>query len=102
MTKKSGNNNAMKTMQHLRVVFNYIKNSGEVFADPFADFKMKFENNERDYLEQEELSLLQNKTFGSERLERVRDIFLFSCYTGLSFCDPSYIRNSLFNNGYAY
>jgi site-specific recombinase XerD len=87
LAKKSGNNNAMKIMQHLRVVFNYIKNSGESFADPFADFRMKFENKERDYLNQEELTLLQNKTFGSERLEKVRDVFLFSCYTGLSFCD---------------
>jgi hypothetical protein len=48
---------------------------------------MSFEKKERDYLEQEELSVLQNKQFGSERLERVRDIFLFICYTGLSFCD---------------
>ncbi|MDR1984781.1 MAG: site-specific integrase [Prevotellaceae bacterium] len=86
-THRSGNNNAMKTMQHVRAVFNYIKNTGENFADPFANFKMSFEKKERDYLEQEELSVLQNKQFGSERLERVRDIFLFSCYTGLSFCD---------------
>jgi site-specific recombinase XerD len=86
-THKSGNNNAMKTMQHVRVVFNYIKNSGETFADPFANFKMSFEKKGRDYLDQEELRVLQNKTFGSERLDRVRDVFLFSCYTGLSFCD---------------
>jgi hypothetical protein len=32
-THKSGNNNAMKTMQHVRAVFNYIKNSGETFID---------------------------------------------------------------------
>ncbi len=86
-THKSGNNNAMKTMQHVRSVFNYIKNSGETFIDPFANFKMSFETIERNYLTRGELNVLYNKKFGSERLEKVRDTFLFSCYTGLSFSD---------------
>jgi integrase/acyl carrier protein len=86
-TYKSGNNNAMKTMQHLRSVFNYIKNSGETFIDPFANFKMSFETIERNYLTQDELHVLYNKKFGSERLDKVRDTFIFSCYTGLSFSD---------------
>lgn len=86
-THKSGNNNAMKTLQHVRAVFNYIKNSGETFVDPFANFKMSFETIERNYLTQEELNALYCKEFGSERLEKVRDAFLFSCYTGLSFSD---------------
>ena len=86
-THKSGNNNAMKTLQHIRCVFNYIKNSGETFIDPFANFKMSFETIERNYLTREELNELYTKKFGSERLEKVRDTFLFSCYTGLSFSD---------------
>ncbi len=86
-THKSGNNNAMKTLQHVRCVFNYIKNSGESFIDPFANFKMSFETKERNYLTKEELTVLYNKKFGSERLDKVRDTFLFSCYTGLSFSD---------------
>ncbi len=86
-THKSGNNNAMKTMQHLRSVFNYIKNSGETFIDPFANYKMSFETIERNYLTREELNTMYSKKFGTERLERVRDTFLFSCYTGLSFSD---------------
>jgi hypothetical protein len=60
-THKSGNNNAMKTMQHVRSVFNYIKNSGETFIDPFANFKMSFETIERNYLIREELNVLYNK-----------------------------------------
>jgi site-specific recombinase XerD len=84
---KSGNNNAMKTLQHVRCVFNYIRNSGESFIDPFANFKMSFETKERNYLTKGELNVLYNKKFGSDRLEKVRDTFLFSCYTGLSFSD---------------
>lgn len=84
---KSGNNNAMKTIQHVRAVFFYIKNTGEYFADPFANFKISFEKIERFYLTKEELEVLYKKKFGSERLERVRDVFLFCCYSGLSYSD---------------
>lgn len=86
-THKTGNNYAMKTMQRLRSVFNYIKNSGETFIDPFVNFKISFETIERNYLTQEELNVIYKKKFGSERLEKVRDTFIFSCFTGLSFSD---------------
>lgn len=84
---KSGNNNAMKTIQHLRAIFFYIKNSGEYFPDPFANFKISFEKKERSFLTKAELIALYNKKLPSERLERVRDIFLFCSYTGLSYSD---------------
>lgn len=84
---KSGNNNAMKTMQHVRAVFCYIKNTGEYFSDPFANFKISFEKIERSYLTKEELEILYNRKFGAERLEKVRDVFLFCCYSGLSYSD---------------
>lgn len=84
---KSGNNNAMKTIQHLRAIFFYIKNTGEYFPDPFANFKISFEKKERSFLTKTELIALYNKKLPSERLERVRDIFLFCSYTGLSYSD---------------
>lgn len=84
---KSGNNNAMKNIQHLRAIFFYIKNSGEYFPDPFANFKISFEKKERSFLTKAELIALYNKKLPSERLERVRDIFLFCSYTGLSYSD---------------
>lgn len=84
---KSGNNNAMKTIQHLRAIFFYIKNIGEYFPDPFANFKISFEKKERSFLTKAELIALYNKKLPSERLERVRDIFLFCSYTGLSYSD---------------
>ena len=40
---------------------------------------------DRGYLSQDQLEVLYNKEFASERLEKIRDFFLFSCYTGLSF-----------------
>lgn len=83
----SGNNNAMKNMQRLHAVFNYAKNAGNVFVDPFGNFKMSFEKADRCYLEKEEIDRIYNKRFSSQRLEKVRDVFVFSCYSGLSYSD---------------
>jgi site-specific recombinase XerD len=98
-THHSGNNNAMKNMQKLRALFNYIKNTGETFIDPYANFRMSFEKADRDYLDQEELNTLYTKRFTSERLEKVRDVFLFSCYTGLSFSDVCDLKKENIRQG---
>ena len=42
---------------------------------------------ERDFLTEEELNRIYNKRFSSERLTLVKDIFIFSCYTGLAYID---------------
>jgi integrase len=42
---------------------------------------------ERDLLTEEELNRIYNKRFSSERLTLVKDIFIFSCYTGLAYVD---------------
>jgi hypothetical protein len=83
----SGNNNAMKNMQRLKAVFNYIKNTGVTFVDPYGNFKMSFEKADRSFLNMDEVNEILNKKFASERLEKVRDVFIFACYTGLSYSD---------------
>ena len=42
---------------------------------------------ERTFLSDEELQILHDKEFAMERLNKVKDIFLFSCYTGLAYID---------------
>ncbi len=42
---------------------------------------------EKEFLTGGELELLSKKEFSIERLEQVRDIFLFCCYTGLAYVD---------------
>lgn len=48
---------------------------------------MKFEKSDRQFLTSRELELLATTNFRSESLERVKDMFLFACYTGLSYID---------------
>lgn len=74
----------MKNLQRLRAIFNYITTTGySEFRDPYLGFKMSFEKHSREYLEKEEIDIIYHKKFQSKSLERVRDIFVFSCYTGL-------------------
>ena len=81
------NNTAMKSIQRFRTILTYIKNTGVDFINPFTNYKFKYQKVDRGYLEQDEIDRIYNKKFASNRLEQVRDMFVFSCYTGLSYID---------------
>lgn len=55
--------------------------------DPFVKFKLKFEKKERDFLSKMELQKVDDFSSPFERLMVVKDLFIFSCYTGLSYRD---------------
>ncbi len=55
--------------------------------DPFLGYRLKIRTAERGFLSDQELQVLQEKQFDIDRLETVKDIFLFCCYTGLSYID---------------
>jgi len=91
---KSAHNNAMKAMQRLRKIFYFAKNTGLNIPDPFWDFNIGFETVEREFLSQKEIDTIQNKQFATKRVEQVRDLFIFSCYTGLSYIDLCNLKES--------
>ena len=47
---------------------------------PFERFKLRFQKSERDFLTTDELEVLENFSFSTARLNRVKDLFVFSCY----------------------
>ncbi len=55
--------------------------------DPFVGYRLKIRTAERGFLNNEEMQSLHEKEFDIARLKLVRDIFLFSCYTGLCYID---------------
>ncbi len=81
------NNSACKLVKHFRTMFNLALNNGWIHADPFSTYKVQYERVDRGYLTQEELARLTQREFNSPRLTMVRDMFLFSCYTGLAYTD---------------
>src|SRR5690606_4221925 len=61
--------------------------NGWLDKDPFRNYTSRLKKVERPFLSKEELQKIASKEFGAERLEQVRDIFLFCCYTGLAYAD---------------
>lgn len=55
--------------------------------DPFVNYQRRYKKVERAFLTQRELTLIEETTFTHIGVERVKDVFLFSCYTGLSYID---------------
>ena len=93
-------NGAMKHAERLRKMVNLAVKEEWLDKDPFKKYKLKFEKKDRGYLTQEELQRIEEKDFVIERLNQTRDIFIFSCYTGLSYAEvydlePSHIVTGL-------
>lgn len=57
-----------------------------IFRNPFINYKIEDEKSERGYLSQREVEILMNWKL-DKRLERTRDVFIFCCFTGLSYID---------------
>ena len=55
--------------------------------DSFANHKLRYELVDRGYLTEEEVLRIMKKHFDIERLELVKNIFIFSCFTGLAYID---------------
>jgi hypothetical protein len=67
------------------------KNNGWIFMDPFVNYKIRFNRVDRGYLTDQEMQTIMDKEFVSKRLEQVRDIFIFSCFTGLAYVDVKHL-----------
>ncbi len=61
--------------------------SGWLKVDPLQDHKLSLKETDRPYLTELELHSIKDKHFKNLRLDQVKDIFLFSCYTGLAYAD---------------
>jgi site-specific recombinase XerD len=84
---KCGTNAILKHIERIRKVIKLAINCGWLEKDPFANFKCLQEKTHRTFLTKEGLASIESKDFSLPRLDRVRDIFIFSCYTGLAYVD---------------
>ena len=87
-------NTTSKFLQRFKSIILIAKNNGWLYHDPFANYKIKLVKVDRGYLTQEELEVIMQKDFSIKRLEQVRDIFIFSCFTGLAYIDAKNLRET--------
>jgi site-specific recombinase XerD len=92
--RRCSHNTTMKYLANFKkVVLLCIKN-GWLQKDPFIGFKLTKKEVARPFLTAFELQDIASKEFKAERLTLVRDIFLFSCHTGLAYADVKKLKRS--------
>ena len=85
--KHCQNNSALKHLKNLKKVVRIALANDWIKKNPFYGIHFKQEEVNVEFLSREELDILMNKEFAIKRLEQVRDIFIFCCFTALAFVD---------------
>lgn len=87
--KSCQNNSALKHIKNFRKVIRIAIGNDWIKRDPFFGLRFKAEEVKVDFLSNDELKRIRQKKITIPRLERIRDIFVFCCFTGLAFVDVS-------------
>lgn len=85
--RKCANNSAVKYMKNFQKIINICFANDWIEKNPYVNYKSKLTPVTPDFLTELQLEAIKNKIFKTERLTLVRDIFLFSCFTGLAYID---------------
>lgn len=94
-----GNNTTVKYLGNFKKIVLACVKKKWLPCDPFLDFKLKKNKVKKLALSKSELAKLEEKTFTIDRISQVRDIFLFSCYTGLAYIDTKQLKSSDIGKG---
>lgn len=92
--RNCANNTAVKYIKNFNKIIKICLANDWLDRNPFANYKSKVKEVERVFLTEDEIQALMNKEFKTERLALVRDIFLFSCFTGLAYIDVKNLTKS--------
>ncbi|MEO4875026.1 site-specific integrase [Bacteroides uniformis] len=85
-------NGAVKYLSLLKKVVNRAVANNKIAFNPFASYKLERQEVSPDFLNEDELRRIINFNSPLPRLERTRDMFLFACYTGLSYIDVKTLK----------
>ena len=92
--RNCANNTAVKYLKNFNKIIKLCLANDWLDKNPFANYKSKVKEIERVYLTEAEIQSIIEKDFKTERLSLVRDIFLFSCFTGLAYIDVKNLTKS--------
>lgn len=85
--KDCNHNSALKYINNFKKIIRMAVANGWVIKDPFYNYKVKFKWVNREFLSSEELQNLVDLEIKWPRIDIVRDMFVFCCYTGLAYVD---------------
>lgn len=85
--RKCSHNTAIKYLTNFKKIMRICLGNGWIEKDPFINYRFHLKEVEREILHQHELQAIADKNFATSRLDQVRDVFLFCCFTGLAYSD---------------
>lgn len=86
-TRKCAHNSAIKYITNFKKIIRIAHANDWIDKDPFLHWKGKLKIVEREFLTEEEIQKINALELKMERLDQVRDIFIFCCFTGLAYAD---------------
>tara|TARA_R110002051_G_scaffold83979_3_gene148841 strand:- start:186 stop:932 length:747 start_codon:yes stop_codon:yes gene_type:complete len=86
-TKNCSHNSAIKYVTNLKKIIRIAFDHDWITKNPFANWKARIKIIDRAFLSEEEIQAIIEKEFTIKRLDQVKDIFIFCCYTGLAYAD---------------
>lgn len=93
------NNGLMKHMERFKKLMNFAHTLELIDKNPTKRFKLKFKKVDMSYLTKAELEKIEKLVLTSDKLQVVRDVFVFSCYTGLAYVDVKNLTKENINKG---
>lgn len=88
------NNGIMKHQERFQKILNIAVKYSWIKQNPFILYQLKFDEYDSDFLEVHELEIFKKLTFNDKGLQLVRDIFIFACYTGLSYIEVKLLKKN--------
>ena len=85
-------NTAIKYVVNFKKIMRIALANEWITKDPFFHWKASWKTKEKQYLTQSELDALRDKKSFLPRLDLVRDVFVFCCYTGLAYSDVQQLK----------
>lgn len=85
--RNCGHNSAIKYITNFKKIIRIAFTNEWINRDPFQNWKAKLKVVDREFLTEEELRTLISRDIKNDRLNLVKDIFTFSCFTGLSYAE---------------
>ncbi len=86
-TRNCAHNSAIKYITNFKKIIRIAYANDWISKDPFIHWKAKLKIVDREFLTSDEIQRIVEKDFSTDRLNQVKDIFIFSCFTGLAYAD---------------
>ncbi len=94
--RNCNHNTAIKYLKNFKKIVGIALANGWMKRDPFGTTKFKLKPVDAVYLTKEELDAIIHKEIKIDRLRKVRDVFVFCCFTGLAFSDVKSLKREHF------